>query len=134
LLGCVSLLAANSALAHFPWLVRTEDGKAAYFFGENVADRTYHLPDSIAKAEVQLLTNSDEPSKLQLIAVDEDSLVGLVSKDSIPADAQLCSQVTFGIYHGARLEYYTQHQAGKLPASREAYQHAKQSLRFSVEL
>lgn len=134
LFGCVSLLAANSALAHFPWLVRTEDGKAAYFFGENVADRTYHLPDSIAKAEVQLLSNGAEPAKLQLIAVDQDSLVGLVSKDKIPADAQLCSQVTFGIYHGARLDYYTQHQAGKLPTSRKAYQDSKRFLRLNMEL
>lgn len=133
-LGCLSLLAANSARAHFPWLVRTEDGKAAYFFGENVADRTYHLPDSIAKAEIQLLSSGQEPTKLQLIAVDEDSLVGLVSKDEIPADARLCSQVTFGIYHGARLDYYTQHQAGKLPTSRQAYRPIPCPLRFNVEL
>lgn len=133
-LGCISLLAANSALAHFPWLIRTEDGKAAYFFGENVADRTYHLPETIAKAEVRLLSSVAEPTKLQLVAVDEDSLVGLVSKDEIPADAQLCSQVTFGIYHGARLDYYTQHQAGKLPTNREAYQPIPSPLRLKAEL
>lgn len=133
-LGCISLLAANSALAHFPWLVRTEDGKAAYFFGDNVADRTYHLPETIAKAEVQLVSGGAEPTQLRLIAVDEDSLVGLVSEDEIPADAQLCSQVTFGIYHGARLDYYTQHQAGKLPTSREAYQPNPCPLRLMAEL
>ncbi len=133
-LGSLCLLASSTAVAHFPWLVRTEDGKAAYFFGENLADRTYHLPESIAKAEVQLLAQGQAPAPLQLVAVDTDSLVGLVSKDKVPADAQLCSQVTFGVYHGARLDYYTQHHAGKLPQGRGADQAKEHTLRLSAEL
>ncbi|MEZ6079361.1 MAG: hypothetical protein R3C56_27945 [Pirellulaceae bacterium] len=41
-----------------------EDGKAAYFFGETPADRTYKLPGSIAKAEVMSWSQEGEPQEL----------------------------------------------------------------------
>ncbi|MEO8270295.1 MAG: hypothetical protein ABI557_11290, partial [Aureliella sp.] len=124
LVSFASSLLVNSASAHFPWLVRTEDGKAAYFFGENPADRTYKLPGSIAKAEVILWSQDAEPQKLKLKPVDEEKFVGLLSDQALPAEATCSSQVTFGIYHGSRLDYYTLHQGGQLPSSRAAYEHA----------
>lgn len=122
--GCVSSLLVNSASAHFPWLVRTEDGKAAYFFGENPANRTYKLPGSIAKAEVTLWSQDAEPQKLRLKPIDEEKFVGLLSEQELPADAMCSSQVTFGVYHGSRLDYYTLHQGGRLPTRQAAYEQA----------
>lgn len=133
--GCASSMLVNSAAAHFPWLVRTEDGKAAYFFGENPADRTYKLPGSIAKAEVMMWSLDGEPQKLVLKPVEEEEFVGLRSEQELSADTQFSSQVTFGIYHGSRLDYYTLHQGGQLPSSRAAYDQTKAaSIEASLKL
>ncbi|MCC7333936.1 MAG: hypothetical protein IT422_02500 [Pirellulaceae bacterium] len=137
--GCASSMLANSASAHFPWVVRTEDGKAAYFFGENPADRTYKLPGSIAKAEVMSWSQEGEPQELKLKPVVEEKFVGLLSEQELPADAMFSSQVTFGIYHGSRLDYYTLHQGGRLPTSRSAYEpatatHKEAALKLNAQL
>jgi hypothetical protein len=34
--------------AHFSWLAKDADGNAVYFFGESIAERTYHMPDALA--------------------------------------------------------------------------------------
>lgn len=127
--GCASSLWVNSASAHFPWLIRNEDGKAAYFFGENPADRTYKLPDSIAKAKITSWTQGAEPQQLKLKSVDEEKFVGMLSEQEFPADSLFSSQVTFGIYHGSRLDYYTLHHGGKLPTSRSEYDHTSSALK-----
>lgn len=113
------LLAAGSrpAAAHFPWLV-VEDGKAIYFFGENPADRTYHLPETLAKAKIICQPASGEAKPVACEKVESDDLVGLVSSQAVAANSKLCSQATYGIYRGSRLNYYTIHQAGPLPKSR----------------
>ncbi len=112
----VGALIANSVNAHFPWLIVNSDGKAMYFFGENIADRTYHLPPSIANAELMIRENGKLTS-LATTSVDTENFVGLLSKASVSDRADACSQVTFGIYHGSRLEYYTQFLGRKLPKS-----------------
>ena len=111
----LAALTSSAAYAHFPWLVRSEDGKATLYFGETIAERTYKMPASIAKAEVKLLNAKGELEKVAVAPVENDSLIGLQSVEAVPADALLVSQVTFGIYHGSRLNYYTMHQGGKLP-------------------
>ncbi len=117
-------LTVGSASAHFPWLARTDDGKAVYFFGESPADRTYKLPESISKAEVWLSSQDIEQQKLKLKPVDEEEFVGLLSDQELPARAICSSQVTFGVYHGSLLEYYTLHRSGPLPTSRSSYEQA----------
>ena len=42
------ITAAASSHAHFPWVTVDDQGKAALFFGETPADRTYKLPPTIA--------------------------------------------------------------------------------------
>ncbi|MDX1929794.1 MAG: hypothetical protein SFV81_24925 [Pirellulaceae bacterium] len=111
-------LAANGTVhAHFPWIVRDEDGKANYFFGENIAERTYKMPPSIAAAELNILNANGDLSKVEVIKVENDSLVGLQTVEAIPESAFLVCDVTFGIYHGARLSYSTMLQGGSLPTS-----------------
>jgi hypothetical protein len=127
-LGALILLcAARPAAAHFPWLVVNEDGKAICFFGEHPADRTYQLPASIAKTEIKVVDAAGKTKKVECSSVDNDDFVGLLSVDSVSADAKLMSKVTYGIYRGSRLDYYSVYQGGPLPKNRDAYNTSAES-------
>lgn len=126
--------AATPVYAHFPWLTINEEGKVQYFFGENPADCTYKLPGSIAKAEVELVTAKGIKEKLELNAVETDDFVGRTTSKAIETNSVLQSKVTFGIYHGSRLDYYTVHYGGKLPGSREAAAKHSTDLDLKAEL
>ena len=115
------VITASPAMAHFPWLATDKDGRVLYFFGETPADRTYKLPPSVAEAKTSVLSSHGEAAELSLTPIDQADFVGMQSSDSAPADATLISKVTYGIYHGTRLEYFTQHCPGKLPADRKAF-------------
>ncbi|PQO27328.1 hypothetical protein C5Y96_17445 [Blastopirellula marina] len=111
--------AATPAYAHFPWLTISEHGNVQYFFGENPADCTYKLPGAIAKSDIELVTAKGTKEKLELSPIETDDFVGRTTSQAIDRNSLLQSQVTFGIYHGSRLDYYTVHYGGKLPASLE---------------
>ncbi len=113
----LALTAAGTVHAHFPWLIRGDDGKAIYFFGENLAERTYKMPPSIFAGELKMLTAEGELSKVATTKVANEALVGLQTAEVVPEDAFLVCDVTYGIYHGARLSYLTMFQGGKLPSS-----------------
>lgn len=115
------LFAARPAAAHFPWLAVNDDGKAVYFFGENPADRTYKLPASIAKAKISMVNAKGKLKKVKFEAAESDNFLGLTSVGKVPASARLVSSVTYGIYRGARLNYYSIYQGGKIPKDRSAY-------------
>ncbi len=120
LLACLCVIAvATPAYAHFPWIAINEEGNVQYFFGENPADRTYKLPASIAKSEIELITAQGTKRTLELNTVESDNFVGRTTSNAIDRDSIVQSKVTFGIYHGSRLNYYTLHRGGKLPLSRE---------------
>lgn len=117
----VLALAANrDAAGHFPWIAVSNDGKAIYFFGETPADRTYKLPSSVESAKVHLSQCDSQSQSIELRRVDSDDFVGLISNASIPESALLTSKVTYGVYHGSRLDYYSQHQRGPIPSNRAA--------------
>jgi len=99
--------------AHFPWLIRTEDGKAALFFGESVTDRTYKLPKSVAEAEIKLVDTEGKTTQLEVAPLESEQFVGLVSKSEVPHDQSLSTNVVFGIYQGMKLTYYASN-IGKL--------------------
>jgi len=105
---------AQNSNAHFPWLVMTEDGRAAYFFGESIADRTYKLPPSIKQAEIRLVDSDGNVNTIPLQPIETAEFVGMTSTSPVAKDANLISAVTFGVYHGSKLNYYTQHHGGKL--------------------
>ncbi|MEC9097317.1 MAG: kelch repeat-containing protein, partial [Planctomycetota bacterium] len=105
--------------AHFPWLNSSTDGKAVYFFGESLAEKTYKLPPTIAKAKVWLISDAGQSIPLELINVSSDKFLGLVSKDKVPPESNLASKVTYGIFGTSRLDYYTMHLGGKLPKTHD---------------
>ncbi|MEM6472508.1 MAG: hypothetical protein AAF802_23300 [Planctomycetota bacterium] len=108
------LLVCSVANAHFPWLMVDKDGNAEFFFGEGITDRTYKLPEGIAKAEIMMRANG-KTIPVETKVFESDDFVGKKSITSIPADADLVSQATYGVYHGGMLKYYTQHLGGEMP-------------------
>jgi len=115
------LALSSTASAHFPWLATDEDGKAIYFFGETVDDRTYKLPGSLAEVKVECHDAEGKSTTLTMEKVDGKKMVGLVSTEPVAPGSALTAHATYGIYHGSRLDYYTVYQGGKLPNSLEAY-------------
>ncbi|MBA64145.1 MAG: hypothetical protein CMJ76_17445 [Planctomycetaceae bacterium] len=109
------LLATTNLHAHFPWLNMSSDGKAVYFFGEGLAEKNYKLPPTIGKAKVFLLDNNDKNVPVSMNNVSSDKFIGLVSEKNIPADSNLLSKVTYGLFGTSRLDYYTLYLGGQLP-------------------
>ena len=129
-----SIGAMQSSEAHFPWLTVGGEGNAIYYFGETPDDRTYKLPPSIAKAEVKLIAAEGKPENVELTAVENDDFIGMKSTRSIAMDAWLASKVTYGVYHGSRLDYYTQHLGGKLPTSRNGFERLAKHLDLHAQV
>ena len=111
----IAALAVGSiANAHFPWMVVDDQGNVQYFFGEGLTDRTYKMPPPIAKAKVTM-RNGDQTMAVDTKMVESDDFIGLQSVASVPKSADLVSQATYGVYHGSKLQYYTQHLGGEMP-------------------
>ncbi|MEM6778026.1 MAG: hypothetical protein AAF670_10250 [Planctomycetota bacterium] len=110
------MLMSSSAWAHFPWLSIDKKGNACFFFGENPADTTYKLPPAIAAAELQSIA-SDQSQPIDTVEVTSDDFVGLKSAEPVDKSTSMLSTTTFGVYRGAKLQYYTQYLGGKMPTS-----------------
>jgi N-acetylneuraminic acid mutarotase len=126
--------ATRPAAAHFPWLAVDEDGKAIYFFGETPPDRKYKLPPAVTKAVVSQIDGEGQVQDVKLNVVESENFVGMKSTAPVPSAASLVSKVTYGVYHGSRLDYYTQHCAGKLPTSRSDYETVSSKLDLSAQV
>ena len=99
------------AEAHFPWLIVNEDGKAALFFGESIAERSYKLPPTIAKAKINAWAKAKR-SNVKTTTVESDEFIGLVSVEKVGDVRSLSTNVTYGIYNGNRLNYFARHLTG----------------------
>ncbi len=95
--------------AHFPWLTIEEDGHALMFFSESPAERDYHLPESVAEAKVMAVSAKSAASEVAWETLEKDKFVGRKSTATVPADATLSTNFTYGIYHGTLLSYYAYH-------------------------
>jgi hypothetical protein len=99
----------TTARAHFPWLATDDTGHALLFFGESPADRTYHTPEAVAAAKVELRKGDAEPAVVELAAVESDDFVGRKSEQPVAEGGVLESEIRYGIYHGMLLDYYAKH-------------------------
>lgn len=95
------------APAHMAWLASDADGHAVFWFGESPGDRTYHLPDPIAK--IELRSGGDA---ISTETVDTDDLVGLKSADATDGRSEVFGSVVYGNYHGTTLTYHVEHLPG----------------------
>lgn len=98
----------GSVQAHMPWIGRDQDGHVRVWFGESPAEQAYKLPESVAKIE---LTTADG-QKVAFEPKESDDFIGLVSRETLPKSATVVGSVTYGIYHGTKLNYHV----GLLPA------------------
>lgn len=112
-------LFSTSALAHFPWLTTDGQGHVQLCFGESPAERSYKLPESVAKAKIMSVRQA-KTTEVKTQKVETEDFIGLKSTE--PARGKhFITQMTYGIYAGSRLDYYAFHQAGPLPKDRKAY-------------
>jgi len=111
--AAVVLFASNS-YAHFPWLSVDKDGNVEFYFGENVSEKSYKLPPGIAKAKVKV-AGDKKAELIETKAVEGDEFVGLKSVKPVSTKDHVFAKATFGVYHGAKLQYYTQHLGGEMP-------------------
>lgn len=111
----VTTLIPSVALAHFPWLMVNDDGKPVLFFGEDLSDRTYHLPENLAAFPLQRVAKDAKANDLQMQSVESETLVGLVATESVDPVGCIVGTQTYGNYHGTKLVYYVQHCLGNDP-------------------
>ncbi|MEM8680832.1 MAG: hypothetical protein AAGF97_15900 [Planctomycetota bacterium] len=105
----VLVTVAQEVNAHFPWLDKSDDGKAIYFFGESPADRTYHLPEPLAKAVVTFSEADGAQAELEMQPLETDAFIGLVASEPLSEKGILSSHTTYGLFQDARLDYYAKH-------------------------
>lgn len=107
---------ASVAEAHFPWIDTTDEAHVRVFFGEGLADRDYHLPESVAAAEVWQ-GGIDAPAKRVLLEpLQEEGFEGLESEDAYEPRGVFRAAVEYGVYHGSKLSYFAQHFPSEDPA------------------
>lgn len=99
------------AQAHFPWLVRGDQGRLIYYFGEGIADQTYKMPDSLAGGKFVELSLDGKASELALSKVETENLVGCATDKPVARDGLFIAEATYGIYKGTRLQYISMHQS-----------------------
>lgn len=110
---CLSL--SSTALAHAPWIITSEESHPRLFFGGDLSDRDYHVPEAVAEAEIWQ-TNIDAPAKqIEMASHEEEGFVGLESIDPIEPRGCLRSTIVYGNYHETKLTYYTQHLPSNSP-------------------
>jgi hypothetical protein len=102
-------LTAGAASAHYPWLALDDEGRVVYFFGEDIWDRKYHMPESLAAAKVFQVRDGEKKEAVALKAVQSDEFLGNRSPSKFTGSGGLVSKGTYGVYHGTKLTYYTQH-------------------------
>lgn len=104
---------ARRAHAHFPWLTTDSEGRAILFFGESPEDRTYKLPEAVAKASVYCRTADGKRTELALQPVEEEQFIGRRSGEPMANGAALETTVEYGLYHSMLLTYYAKHLPGE---------------------
>ncbi len=117
-LACVALLIAPAlSLAHFPWLSIDDEAYPRLHFGESLANTNYHLPESIAAAEIWQSAIDAPAKQVAVEPVDKDGFIGLQAEDPIEPRGRVTSHVVYGIYHGSKLNYDAQLFPAENPAT-----------------
>jgi hypothetical protein len=118
--AAVWIVTTSPAAAHFPWLALDDEGRVVYFFGEDISDRRYHMPESLAKAQVFHVRDGEKKpgekkQSVALASVESDTFLGNRSQSKFSGAGALVSKGIYGVYHGTKLTYYTQHLLSSQP-------------------
>ncbi len=111
----VATLLPNLASAHFPWLMINDEAKPVLFFGEDLSDRTYHLPKNLAAFPLKHSIGSGNTHELTMQSIESETLVGLTATESLKPEGCLFGTQIYGNYHGTKLVYFVQHFLGDDP-------------------
>lgn len=112
-----TLIVSAPAGAHYPWLAIDGEGHALCFFGEHIADRAYHMPDTIKAAKLFHVDTDGKRSEVELSGVETDKFIGNRSAGKVAEAGTLHSVAVYGIYVNTKLTYYSQHLLGEDPAA-----------------
>jgi uncharacterized GH25 family protein len=110
--GFVAWCSALSCNAHFLWVKTvTENDKphAFLFFGENVLDEAYHLPESLADTKVWYRTGKAKRSELPLKPWEGEDRIGLGAPLAGDSAYVLEASEQYGVYGTALLRYGAKH-------------------------
>ena len=110
--GLAVLCTATASHAHFLWIKTvTHDGQphAFLFFGENVADEAYHLPESLADAAVWHRVQQGQREKVAVKPWEGEDRIGLGAPLTNGAPCVLEAQEQYGVYGTALLVYSAKH-------------------------
>ncbi|QDV70505.1 N-acetylneuraminate epimerase precursor [Rosistilla carotiformis] len=102
------VMMSSQATAHFPWLAIDDDRHPILYFGEDVTDRQYHLPESLAEYPLAHLDADGKRTALSMQPIDNDDLIGLRAEAAVPASGSIVGSQTYGLMRGSKLVYYTQ--------------------------
>jgi len=125
--GLAAFAIAAPSYAHFLWLktISQDDKPQAFlFFGENVADEAYHMPERIAKTKVWLRAAEGKRSELKTKDLESEDRIGLIAPLESDEALVLEANQPYGIYGKSMLVYYAKHvhagNAGEFNASGES--------------
>jgi hypothetical protein len=122
---------ASTVQAHYPWIAIDSSGNAQIFFGETPADRTYKVPAAMKNVEVMGMDAEGQAKPIAVKEVNSDSFVGFTSDASVKEFKTLESAVSYGAYHGTKLDYTMQH-SGK--ATKEAAAETKAAPKLTAHV
>src|SRR5687768_2323676 len=110
---CVMIwLTVQQCHAHFLWVKTiTEDGKpyAFLFFGENVLDEAYHLPESLADTKVWIRIEASKRAELPVKPWEGEDRIGLGAPLADDTTYVLEANEQYGVYGTALLTYWARH-------------------------
>jgi hypothetical protein len=116
--GFVVWLCVQPCQAHFLWVKTViENGKphAFLFFGENVLDEAYHLPESLADTKVWYRTADAKRVELPVKPWEGEDRIGLGAPLAGDAAYVLEANEQYGVYGTALLTYCAKHVHAKSP-------------------
>ncbi len=126
LLSALALSSFQSiASAHFPWLVRGDEGKLLYYFSDGVGDQLYKMPATISAGSIEELTLTGKVSPIATVEVDGEDFKGRKTEDSVDKDSTFIAKATFGMHRGGKLSYISMHRGTLLPKARQSLPDAK---------
>jgi hypothetical protein len=105
-------LTAQQCHAHFLWVkTLTENGKphAFLFFGENVLDEAYHLPESLADSKVWVRAQAGKCVELPVKPWEGKDRIGLGAPLAGEGVYVLEANEQYGVYGTALLTYWAKH-------------------------
>lgn len=107
----LQLAIAQACRGHVLWLktIDHQDQPHAFlYFGENIADEAYHLPDRLAQTDIWLRRDGHR-TRLATQRLESEERIGLISPLAVQGPYVLEAAQQYGVYGKSLLLYYAKH-------------------------